>query len=278
MSCTPQKLQLPEYERCFLPFALKDHLSMAPTNRFSRDKDGSDYAEAKIDKSLKLRAEAEDGLNNEIPPFDMCDLLHISSHNRYRRPPQVVSVKSLVGQIHGSAQYPIDLTESQCAKVTKKPVDQLKTIPVKFLLFQEDVRPPYIGTYTRLQDGQSISQLARNPFSRTLPATDYDYDSEAEWEEPEEGEDLGSEGEEELGDDDDEAEMDEFLDDEEAADARAIRRRPQLSDLEPMCTGVHWEGPETPIARRGDFALDLLMFKLDILMGKHLVPFPINPC
>lgn len=271
VSCTPQKPQVPNYERLFLPFPMKDHLTMAPPNRFSRDKDGRDYAEAKIDTCLKVKAEAEEDLGISTPTFDICDLLHVSPRDISRRPPPVVSVKSLVEQIHGSAQNPIDLTESQYAKVTKEPMDQLKTIPLKFLKFKEDVRPPYIGTFTRLQDGPSSSQLARNPFGRTLPQTDYDDDSEAEWEEPGEGEDLDSEGEEEFGDDEDEAEMEGFLDDEDAADARGIRRRPLLGDLEPTCTGIRWEGPTTPASKNGDFALDLLMFKLDILMGKHFI-------
>ena len=124
----------------------------------------------------------------------------------------MVSVKDIVADIDGVSHNPIDLTESQFQRATKKPLDLLKSIPVKILKFAEDVRPPYIGTYTRLRDTQSISRLARNPFRRELPETNYDYDSEAEWEEPGDGEDLDSEGEEEI-EDEDEAEMEGFLDD-----------------------------------------------------------------
>ncbi|KAK4690573.1 hypothetical protein P7C71_g6245, partial [Lecanoromycetidae sp. Uapishka_2] len=211
VSCTPQKSLLPDYERCFLPFPVKDNLIMAPPHQFSRDKGGHDYAEAKIDASLKVKVEGDDGSGKDTRTFD-------------------------------------------------------------FLMFYQDVRPPYIGTYTRLQDGRSISQIARDPFSRTLPATNYDDDSEGEWEEPEEGEDLDSEGEEELGDDEDEGEMEGFLDDEEAADARAIKRRPVLGDMEPICTGVCWEGPKYPTCQDEDFALDLSKVKLDILMEHPQLP------
>ncbi len=267
VSATPQKSKQTDYERLFLPWKLKAHMTMAPSNQFSRDKDGLEFVQVKIDQGLKVKAEPTDDPRNGTTIFNMCDLLHTPPHQTHRRPPPLISVKNLVEQLHGTAQNPIDLTDSQFTKVAKKPADQLKTIPLKFLKFREDVRPPYIGTYTRLQDGASIAQLARNPFSRTLPQTDYDYDSEAEWEEPGEGEDLDSEGEEELGDDEDEGEMEEFLDDAEA-DARAIKRRPLLGDLEPTCTGICWEGPKTPTAKYGDLALDLLMFKLDVLMGK----------
>ena len=145
-------------------------------------------------------------------------------------------------------------------------MDLLKTIPVKVLKFAEDVRPPYIGTYTRLRDAQSISRLARNPFRRELPQTNYDYDSEAEWEEPGEGEDLDSEGEEEI-EDEDEADMEGFLDDEET-DARAIKRRPILGDLEPTCSGIFWEGPQAQGPEKA--SVDLLVFKLDVLMGEDV--------
>jgi len=269
VSSTPQKPRLPDYERCFLAFELPTHSIMALSNRFSRDKDGRAYVEAKIDEGLEVEVEPSNAAVVRKTAFNSCELLHIFPHYRHLHLPLVISVKSLVGQIRGTPQNLIDRKESQFANATQKPMELLKMVPVKSLKFAEDVRPPYVGTYTRLQDGLSISQLARNPFSRTLPETNYDYDSEAEWEEPGEGEDLDSEGEEELGDDEDEAEMDGFLDDEEAIDARRIKRRPLLGDLEPTCTGLCWEGPKTPTAKNGAFALDLLMFKLDILMGKH---------
>jgi len=141
---------------------------------------------------------------------------------------------------------------------------------VKYLRFEEDVRPPYTGTCTRLQDTQAISKLARNPFGCGLPNTDYAYDSEAEWDEPVEGEDLDSEGEEEPDDDDAGDEMDEFLDDEEANDAtRAVKRRPMLGDQEPKCTALCWEGPEGPSFDDRIAGLDWRLLKLDILMGKQ---------
>ena len=240
-------------------------MTTAPFNRFSRDEVSLEYVRAKLDESL-ISNKSHSRLNNEDNAFDVCTLLHIAPHRGHRHPPPVVPVKILVGQMHGTAQNPIDLTETQFSRATGKPKDILKSIPMKFLKFYQDVRPPYIGTYTRLQNRSSIARLAKNPFSRVLPQTDYDYDSEGEWEEPGEGEDLDSEGEEELGDEEDEAEMEGFLDDAEAGDARAIKRRPIIGDMEPICTGICWEGPK-PTSDR-DTTSDLLTFKLDILMGK----------
>ena len=261
ISSTPRKPRLPDYERSFPPFFVQSHTTLAPVHRFCRG-EGLCYAQEKVDEALLESQEASD-IPKEVA-FRPYDSLHISPQGSYRCPPGVRSVKDIVAEIDGVSHNPIDLTESQFQRATKRPLDLLKSIPVKILKFAEDVRPPYIGTYTRLQDPRKISRLARNPFRRELPETNYDYDSEAEWEEPGEGEDLDSEGEEEI-EDEDEADMEGFLDDEET-DARAVKRRPILGDLEPTCSGLCWEGPQAQGPENP--AIDLLMFKLDILMGK----------
>ena len=268
-SATPQKAKQTDFERSFAPFFVQSHTILAPYSRFARDDDGLQWVQARIDE--KLEAKEENDLQAKDTVLDTCSLLHIPTSYGLRRRPQIPIVKSLVEQINGTAQNPIDLTESQYQRATQKAIDLLRKIPLKYLKFAEDVRPPYVGTYTRLQDSHSISELARDPFARDLPKTDYDYDSEAEWEEPGEGEDLESEGEEELGEDEDEAEMEGFLDDEDATDARAARRRPILGDLEPTCTGLCWEGPEILADNSNGLAMDRLAFKLDMLRGMHLL-------
>ena len=263
LSTTPRKLKLPDYERRFPPFFVQSHTIVAPSNRFSRDERGLSLTREMIDQGLRKLQDANGESKDTM--FNAYNLLHIPQHGTSRCPSRIRSVKDIVAQIDGASHNSIDLTESQCQRATKKPLDLLKSIPVKFLKFAEDVRPPYIGTYTRLRDAQSISRLGRNPFRRGLPHTNYDYDSEAEWEEPGEGEDLDSEGEEEI-EDDDEADMEGFLDDEEA-DARAIKRRPILGDLEPTCSGLCWEGPH--LQASDSATLDLLTFRLDVLIGEQ---------
>ncbi|MCJ1456582.1 hypothetical protein MMC28_006944 [Mycoblastus sanguinarius] len=273
---SPQKPKLPDYQRCFPEFFVKPNMIVAPANRFSGDEEGLSYAQSHIDESLNHDAKKGPGpeLNASFTPHD---LLHISPHKRRRRPYQAPTVKAIVAQIYGTARFPIDLTDSQLKKGSQKPPDLLKSIPVKYLKFAEDVRPPYIGTYTRLSDHYAISKLSRKPFRRALPETNYDYDSEVEWEEPVEGEDLDSEGEEELGDDEDGDEMEGFLDDEEAIDAaRAVKRRPVVGDLEPSCTGLCWQGPQEQLSSFGEIAVDMCGFKLDILMGERLKPYLVN--
>ena len=257
VSITPQKARLPDYERHFPPFFLQSHTKLAPYSRFSRDERGREYAQKKIDEGL-----GQGGGTNG--PFNAHELLHLPLVSR-RRFPRVHTVKDVIARLHGSSRNPIDLTESQSRTTTQKPTDQLNTIPMKFLKFFEDYRPPYTGTFTKVKDRRTMANLSRKPCSREIPNIDYDYDSEAEWEEPGEGEDLDSEGEEEVGEDEEENDMEEFLDDEDDA----VKKRPILGDLEPTCSGICWEDVEDEESKLATLdVLDLPHFKLDILMGK----------
>lgn len=266
VSITPQKARLQDYKRRFPPFFLQSHTVLAPHSRFSRDEKGLEYVQKKIDEGIGRGGGA-------VGPFNAHNLLHLSLDSSQRFP-RVHAVKDIIAKIHGSARNPIDLTESQFRRAIEKHTDLLKTVPMKYLKFLEDYRPPYTGTFTKAQDRRAMSKLCRRPFSRELPDTDYGYDSEAEWEEPGEGEDLNSEGEEEAGEDEEENEMEGFLDDEEN---EAVKKRPQLGDLEPTCSGICWEDLENEGSKLANLdVLDLSLFKLDILMGKtsmlHLIP------
>jgi len=73
----------------------------------------------------------------------------------------------------------------------------------KFLAFHEDERPPYEGSFSK-----RCNKLVngRNPFGKDTKNLDYDYDSEAEWEEgEEEGEDLGDNEDDDVEEDKKEA-------------------------------------------------------------------------
>lgn len=272
---TPSKSNKSDYERCFQEFPTKPNTAIAPHNRFSRDERGLEFAQKRIDEVL----EAKTKKSCEVPrkqclKEQIIDLLYMSASHSFRRPRRFPTIKEIMAAIDGTTSNPIDLTDSQFQRTAQKPLDMLKKVPVKYLKFAEDVRPPYTGTCTRLQDTQEISKLARNPLGRGLPNTDYDYDSEAEWEEPAEGEDLDSEGEEEPEDDDAGDDMDEFLDDEEATEAnRAVKRRPLLGDQEPKCTGLCWETSEGHSVDYTIAGLDWRLLKLDILMGKKFQTF-----
>lgn len=73
--------------------------------------------------------------------------------------------------------------------------------PFKLLKFHVDVRPGYLGTWTK----SSSTISGRNPYGRDTSLLDYDYDSEAEWDEdPEDAEDIKEDsGEEEMSESED---------------------------------------------------------------------------
>lgn len=77
-------------------------------------------------------------------------------------------------------------------------------IPAKVLIFHEDERPGYFGTFTK----RSRFIKPRRPFARDHIVIDYSYDSGAEWGEEDEGG-----GDDVLGDSDDERDDEEESDD-----------------------------------------------------------------
>jgi chromatin assembly factor 1 subunit A len=194
---------------------------------------------------------------------------------RYRSLLQKYSVKDIIGRLQAVSEVPIDATEVGLANAQPQPADMLAAFPVKHLRFAEDVRPPYHGTFSRIPPQRSALRMGRNPFERSLPETDYDYDSEAEWDEPEDGEELDSEGEEELGSDEDGDDMAGFLDDEDAADAPGATNKKRLaaSEMEPISSGLCWEGSD---GRVGDSnpcppaEIDLRQYKLEMILGMSI--------
>lgn len=265
ISKTPRTKPSSDYERTFPPFFLQSHTVICPQTRFLRDQAGLEYAQTKIDEGL---AEANGGQDIQRFDFDLVRLLHIPLNKHLNHFKQYKSVKELVAEIRGTSRSPIDSTRIG-AKSTKKCPDLLAAVPIKYLQFAEDVRPPYIGTFTKILKPKAYMSLCRNPFSRTLPGVNYDYDSEAEWEEPGEGEDLESEGEEEE-EDDDADDIEEFLDDaEETGEPSSKHRLTTCGDLEPISTGLCWgdQGAHNQSNNGYKGGLDLKDFKIQTLSG-----------
>lgn len=256
-----QKSAQSDYDRCFLPFSLPSHAILAPTNSFMEDTEKLNAARARLDQLLK-----DDTAGLE--PLTL-HTLKVSLPARGRRGLRTAAVTEVIKRVHGSLDQPGDLTKDN-ETTQQQPLDMLKAIPMKYLHFGEDVRPPYYGTYTKSYPESTARRLARNAVSRIRQDTNYDYDSEAEWEEPEEGEDLDSDGEEDLdeeGDDD----MDGFLDDEEDPQ---LKRRMLSGDLVPVSTGLCWED-KNGVSKLNDgsdaICTEFEEYKMEFLLGK-LIP------
>jgi chromatin assembly factor 1 subunit A len=78
----------------------------------------------------------------------------------------------------------------------------------KFLRFYEDIRPAYHGTWSK----KSSIVTGRTPFAKDTKFLNYEYDSEAEWEEGDD--EVGEDIENDAGDDDEEKD-DEEVDEED---------------------------------------------------------------
>ncbi|KAL8898599.1 MAG: hypothetical protein Q9207_006620 [Kuettlingeria erythrocarpa] len=261
-SATPSKPRASDYERRFPPFFLQSHTYLAPGNRFERDEEGLVHMRKLLDDRLAS------GLMSEDMPakFNPHEMLRLSPYKRRKLNGHQPSVKNIVEQLHGTPSRPVDLTDSQKFQASRQPLELLKSVSTKILKFAEDVRPPYIGTYSRVQDPSAACRLCRNPFARGLPNTDYDYDSEAEWEDPGEGEDLDSEGEEEAESEDGD-DMEGFLDDGEEGTKIGKRRRLVAGNLEPTSTGLCWEDDS-----RDSAVQDLAAYRLEVILDNPRIP------
>lgn len=260
-----------DYDRVFLPFSLPPSAVLAPSNALLANPEDFTAAQSRLDDILTHREVDMD--------METCDTIR-SYFPTCRRGLETTTITEIVDRVNASADNPIDLTEVQ----KEEPLDLLKKIPMKYLHFGEDVRPPYYGTYTKVHDPFQERKVARNPIYRGLDDLSYDYDSEAEWEEPGEGEDLDSEGEEDLEEDGDE-DLDGFLDDDEDPE---VKRRLLNGDQEPVSTGLCWEdtsgvsrlndGSGAISTEFKDFKLGFLLREWSLLLNvDHMLIYHRNP-
>jgi chromatin assembly factor 1 subunit A len=251
---TPSKPEQTPYEKLFPEFFVKHEVTLAPFSRFERDEEALETIQKSIDGYI---------LGNRSPgrqrPFEPTALFHLS--DLVPRGKRLRPVREIMTEFYsGNASKPIDLTTDSQNSQIKRTGDLLRKIPMKLLQFQEDVRPPYRGTYTS-RPVTGMTKLARNPMRRDLPDTNYDYDSEAEWQEDEDAEDLKSEGDEEEEADDDE-DMEGFLDDENDETANS-RRLVLQGDLEPISTGLCWED-----RKKRNTNVKMMAYRMEIILGK----------
>jgi len=258
-AATPGRPERSAYDKLFPSFFVKENVTMAPINRFERDEEGSEALQRMIDTYI-----IEDRSPGRQRDFNASMLFHLSGHGNVARGKRYMAVREIMTEFSSTASRPIDLTTDSQNTQIRRTNDLLKKIPMKFLKFQEDVRPPYRGTYTS-RPVHGITKLARNPLRRDLPDTNYDYDSEAEWVEDEDAEDLNSEGEEEDADVEDGEDMDGFLDDEGDESANSKRLVIQ-GDLEPISTGLCWEDQH-----KRSTNVKMMPYRMEIIMGKEIM-------
>jgi chromatin assembly factor 1 subunit A len=258
---TSNKPETTPYEKMFPAFFIQNSVTIAPTTRFERDEEARRNIQNTIDSYIS---------GNRSPGrqrgYDAQSLFHLSDTSV--RGKRCMPVREIMDEMSGNSSRPIDLTTDSQNSQIKRRTDLLRRVPLKFLHFQEDVRPPYRGTYTS-RPVNGIAKLARNPLRKDLPNTDYDYDSEAEWVEDEDAEDLKSEADDEEEVDEDE-DLDGFLDDENDETANS-RRMVLQGDLEPVSTGLCWED-----RRRRNSNVKMMPYRMEVILGEF--PYCLCSC
>lgn len=171
-------------------------------------------------------------MSTSVQPLDE----HLARHKRQRitkRKALPLGLKS--APLFGTVKDVWDAYQE--AEDPRQVLEQLRSparFPWKVLAFDQQIRPPYSGTFTK----KSVVVGARTPFKQD-PQFDYSYDSGDDWEEEDENADEVDEPEadaepEELDTDEDEGEFDDWLDDSEdavgpaAADAMDTDEDPAL--------------------------------------------------
>ncbi|KAI2615907.1 chromatin assembly factor 1 subunit A-domain-containing protein [Hypoxylon sp. NC1633] len=254
---TKAEPQQTAYERTFHPFFVKPGVTLA-SSPFNMDQETKDAKSGILDQYIR----GERG-NFNPRPFDPTKTFDIAFPQKrgITRP----SVKKILGGVYdnlleqASSATPAR-TESKNQKLVGSAKDQLNSLPMKYLSFFEDVRPPYFGTVSAPMEARALRKLSRRPAGKVLQLN-YDYDSEAEWVE-DDGEDLDD------ADDDDEEhegdeEMDDFLDDSE--DVATTVRPTFFGENEPSSTGICFEDPirHGPCASIYKYRLEFLHDKLE---------------
>ncbi|KAH6691387.1 chromatin assembly factor 1 subunit A-domain-containing protein [Plectosphaerella plurivora] len=223
--------QLGAYDKLFKPFFVKAGMRLA-TSPFQMDEETMAAKSNILDEYLSGRRG-----DLEAKKFDPVETFALVGHMQHRgilHEPVKTTVERLRLETHKAESRGDIQAQQQAQREARK---RLARIPMKSIRFQQDVRPPYLGTTTLVphQVGlRTMRKVARKSTTPVLPLN-YDYDSEAEWQE-EEGEDLDGDDEDEE-DLDDGDEVNELIDDSEAVDVMRFG----ATGLEPVSTGICWE-------------------------------------
>lgn len=250
-----------DFQRTFLPCEYKN---MAEINRFYRP------ATDALLQEMDARSQSQGALLTELTHLGKTRAPRTTPRARGIHPP--VSVRHIMKTVQES-----DVLGGNAEEHAKRELEKLnnrRLVPIKLLQFQSDRRPGWVGTWTR----SSTFITPRKPFGQDPVSLDYSYDSDAEWEEVEEGENVDAmddrEEEESMGGSDNEdSEMDDWLEDDLEEDDEA----PPPEEVEP---------PSSPLAHSSKDptpkGVNLLQPKKKVkLLGRRfdskLVPYYTGP-
>ncbi|KAL0947089.1 hypothetical protein HGRIS_013230 [Hohenbuehelia grisea] len=281
-----------EFERTFKPFVLKKDAQLAPLNFFrckekdrrpARDViviDADDDPPVMTNSVLEPLATSVDDeaslsqMSRDARLSSALSLLNLSTtppRRRLRRGATTpfktfhpLAVRDIMTQL---SEAEVTGDEALVRTLLKRLRDR-QLIPAKVLIFADDARPGYFGTWTR--NSRIIGP--RTPIARDFLVLDYSYDSGEEWEEetPGDADDVNDDGEEEDDNESVDSDVDSWLvDDEEELEQPLEEREPSplLPDIPlPALTGK----------RKAEPGHKKLTKKRKVVVP--LVPFARGPC
>ncbi|WFD20039.1 hypothetical protein MCAP1_002283 [Malassezia caprae] len=208
--------QKTDFEKTFLPCEFKN---MAEPNKFYRPVDDS------LLKELDARTRPSSDLLSEFK--------HRYGRPKMARPRGIcppVNVREIMKAVTES-----DVLGGNAEEQAKRGLEKLNNrqlLPIKLLQFQSDRRPGWIGTFTR----SSKFITPRKPLGQDPLVLDYSYDSDAEWEDVEEGENVDPlderEDEESVAGSEEDSEMDDWLEDDLEEEEEAMPLNESTASLD----------------------------------------------
>lgn len=182
------------YDADFLPFFQKSNVILASPGQLTSE----------------VLQERKNNFNQALESETKADLSSILSIEARFIDKKFTTSRQLVEALNS-----LNLTESTVLSLVNN------LAPIRYLQFYENSKPPYIGTWCS-EDHLKVPLRATSPLDTSLTGYDYGYDSDLDWQDEGEGEDIDDledcEEEEEDGDDD----MDDFVDNSELLKKRGI--------------------------------------------------------
>lgn len=198
--------QKTDFEKTFLPCEFKN---MAEPNKFYHA----------IDDGLLQQIDQR----TRTPSDLLSEFLQTYARPKKVRPHGIfppVQVREIMKAVTES-----DVLGGNAEEQAKRGLEKLNNrqlLPIKLLQFQSDRRPGWVGTFTR----SSKFITARRPLGQDPLVLDYSYDSDAEWEDMEEGENVDPlderEDDESVAASEEDSEMDDWLEDDLEEEEEAV--------------------------------------------------------
>ncbi|KAK7466897.1 hypothetical protein VKT23_003961 [Stygiomarasmius scandens] len=266
--------ELSEFQKTFRPFIVKKDAQLAPINSFRTRPKRPKRRVASGSKHDVIIVDDEDESDtnfSKCSPRERLDQIlssfDVKRSRRSCRPRNFkiqhpATVRDLMTQL-SEAEV---IGDTALVRSIHERLGDRTVLPAKVLIFNEDSRPGYFGTWTK--NSRVIGP--RSPFTKDVIDIDYSYDSGEDWEEPAgDADDVNDDEEEDRETEDQDSDMDDWLvDDDEVEASTPISER--------MGSPASPRFPSPLPKRKATTTEDKASKKRKVVVP--LVPFSKGPC